>query len=242
MFTNIITITKIFTKYARNNLGFYFLGVVFFPLSLLIPLIILVDAANRADIFIGSAICATTIMTITDISDIISHDKYANSISFFITRPVKPYQYILGVGLSTLFYNLVGVVVIFSSGILFLDFSVNILQLLGVFVVIFIGWFISCSLGFIIGMWGPRDPRMNTSLASMIAYVLTFLAPTYYPISALPPFLQKLSYLFYTTSLSMIGKNLIRHDWIHMVNVYIILIYLAISLVILFKVTRWKTT
>lgn len=242
MFKNIITITKIFTKYAKSNPGFYFLGAVFFPLSLLIPFTILVDVANRADIFIGSAICATTIMTISDISDNISHDKYANSISFFITRPIRPYQYILGIGLSTLFYNLVGVVVIFSFGILFLNFSVNILQLLAVFVVIFIGWFISCSLGFIIGMWGPRDPRMNTSLASMIAYVLTFLAPTYYPISALPAFLQKLSYLFYTTNLSMIGKNLIRNDEIHMVNVYIILIYLVINIVILFKVTHWKTT
>jgi len=237
-----ITITRIFTKYAKTNPGYYLLGAAFFPLSLLIPLAILGGTANGADIFIGSAICATTIMTITDISDMISHDKYGNSISFFITRPIKPYQYIMGVGLSTLFYNLIGVVVVFSFGILFLNFSVNIFQLLAVFVVIFTGWFISCSVGFIIGMWGPRNPQTNTSLAGMIAYVLTFLAPVYYPVSALPAFLQKASYLFYTTNCSLIGKDLIRRNEIHMVNVYMILIYVVISLVIMFKVAHWKTT
>lgn len=241
MLSSLLTITKIFTKYARRNPGFYFIGVVFLPISLLIPLTILVDPQNRLDIFFGSAICGTTIMTISDISDIISRDKYLNALSLFITRPVKSYHYIIGVGLSTLVYNFLGLIVIVIFGVLLLQFTITAVQLLFFFAIIFIGWFISCSIGFLIGMWGPEDPRTNTSLASILAYVLTFLAPTYYPINALPPVLQKISYIFYTTNLSIVGKSIILNQPTPWVNVIIISSYCILGLIFMFRLSKWKT-
>ena len=90
-------------------------------------------------------------------------------------------------------------------------------------------------------MWGPRDPRTHTSLASIFGYALTFLAPAYYPVSALPPFLQNASLLFYTTNLSLIGKNIIRHESGPLLNIGIIIVYLIASLILLFKIARWKS-
>lgn len=241
MITEVTTITKIFTKYAKSNPGYYFLSVVFFPITLMVPLFFLVGESNRIDIFIGSTICTTTIMTIADISDIISHDKYAKSVCFFITRPVKPYHYILGVGLSTLFYNLIGVCVVFLAGAFLMSFQISILQLIIVFILVILGWFISCSLGFAVGMWGPKDPRTNTSIASILGYSLTFLAPAYYPIEYLPRFLQSISKVFYTTNLALIGKATLGKGSINATSMIVIAAYIAASFIFLFVLAQWNT-
>jgi ABC-type multidrug transport system permease subunit len=242
MISNTLTIAKIFMKYAISNPSAYFVGVVFFPVSLLVPLVMLGSTEIRTDIFVGSIICTTTIMTITDISDIVSHDKYGNSVSLFTTRPIKTFEYILGVGLSTLVYNIFGLLVILLIGATFLGFQFTIIQTMQIMLLVITGWLISCSIGFLFGLRGPKDPRMNTGIASIVAYMLTFLAPAYYPISALPPLLQNISFVFYTTSLSLVGKSIIRNDDIPTVGTAILFIYLTVSLVLLFKIMQWKTS
>lgn len=241
MIANIIIIARIFMKYAISNPSAYFVGVVFFPVSLLVPLVMLGSPEIRADIFIGSIICTTTIMTITDISDIVSHDKYGNSLSFFITRPVQTFEYIFGVGFSTLVYNLYGLLVIFLIGTAFLGFHFSVVQAIEIMILVIAGWLISCSIGFLFGIRGPKDPRMNTGLASIVAYMLTFLAPAYYPLSALPAWLQNISFVFYTTSLSLVGKSIIRNEDIPGMGIVILFLYVLVSLVLLFRVMRWKT-
>jgi len=241
MSSPILATTQIFTKYAQRNPFFYLLGVVLFPLSLLLPLSVLAGQSARVDIFIGSAICATTITTIGDISDIISYDRYSNAISFFITRPVKPHQYILGIGASTLFYNLAGMAVIFVAGSWLLDFQLSAARIAAVLVLIFLGWFNSCCVGFAIGMWGPRDHRANANLAAVVGYALTFLAPAYYPISVLPPGLQELSLTLYTTNLSLVGKSILRGEPLPGLCLVVLALYFVFNLVMLFKLARWRT-
>ena len=240
MFTNIITITKIMMKYAKSNPWFYLFSVIFIPVSILTPLVLLVDRVYWVNVFVGSAVCSTTIMTIPDLSDAISHDKYTNALSFFITRPIRVIEYIIGMGLGTLFYNIAGVSTILIIGYLFLDLNLTIVQIVPFFIVVFLGWSISCSIGFTIGMWGPRDPRMNVSIASIVAYSLTFLVPVYYPIEVLPSFAQKIMYCFYTTHLALIGKSIVRNTPIATFNMAVIALYLIVVFIIYFRVLRWK--
>lgn len=240
MFTNILTVTKIMTKYAKRNPWFYFFTVIFIPVSILAPLVLLVDRKYWADIFIGSAVCSTTVMTIPDLSDVISHDRYTNSLSFFITRPIRLVEYIIGMGLGTLFYNLAGVSTILLVGYLFLGFNMTIVQIILFFIIILLGWFISCTIGFTVGMWGPRDPRINVSIGSILAYSFTFLVPVYYPLEALPPFLQKIMYCFYTTHLALIGKNVVRNAPIAAFNIAVVGIYFIVVTFVFLKVLKWK--
>lgn len=240
MFTNIITITKIMTKYAKSNPWFYFLGVVFFPVSLLAPLVLLVDRTYWVDILTGSAVCSTTIMTIADISDVISYDKYTNALAFFITRPIKLIEYIIGMGLGTLFYNVAGVSTILIIGHFILGFDLTAVQVVSFFVIIFLGWFISCSIGFTMGMWGPKHPRTNANVASILGYSLTFLVPVYYPLEILPSFLQKIMYCFYTTHLALIGKSIVRGAPLPASSLIAMAIYLTVMVVVFFRILRWK--
>lgn len=239
MLSNVVTITKIMTKYARSNPWFYFLQVIFFPLSLLAPLVLLVDRAYWVDVFIGSAVCSTTIMTIADMSDVISYDKYTNALSFFITRPITMFEYVVGMGLGTLAYNVAGVVTILVIGHFFLSVSLTVVQVVSFFVIIFVGWFISLSLGFVMGMWGPRNPRTNANIASILAYSLTFLLPVYYPLEILPSSVQKVMYLFYTTHLALVGKSVVRGLPVPLLSVLAITLYVGGVLVVVFRVLRW---
>lgn len=240
MFTNILTVTKIMMKYAKSNPWFYFFTVIFFPVSLLAPLILLVDRAYWVNIFIGSAVCSTTVMTIPDLSDAISHDKYTNALSFFVTRPIKLIEYIIGMGLGTFFYNVAGVTTIVVMSHFFLGVDLEGAEVLSFFLIIFLGWFISCVVGFTIGMWGPKDPRINVSIGSMAAYFLTFLVPVYYPLEILPPLLQKVMYCFYTTHLALLGKSIVGGTPLPVMSVVVIALYFLAVLVVFFKVVRWK--
>ena len=69
----------------------------------------------------GSLFSAMFITTIQDVGDGIVKDRYAGSRNFFITRPIKPIEYMLGIAISTLTYNGAGGAVMLAICVLFLD-------------------------------------------------------------------------------------------------------------------------
>lgn len=241
MIRNVWTIANVFMKYARTNPGFYFLQVVFFPVSILVPFALVSREGMLINIFVGSAICSTTIMTIADISDIISHDRYSKAISYFTTRPLHQYEYIAGLGLSTLVYNLFGITTIFVCGVAFLDIRLSVASYLVVFFLTIVGWLVASCIGFLLGMWGPRDPRLNTAIASILAYTLTFLSPIYYPIEALPPILQTISKFFYTTDLAILAKATAAGSSLPVGPLMVVVGYVVVSVSLLLRFFRWNT-
>jgi len=236
----VLVTTLIFTRYARRNPGVYFLGVVFFPLSLLVPLLLLTTRTVWSQVLIGAAICSTTIMTVSDISDIVSRDRYTRSITYFMTRPVRPIHYVLGVGLSTLVYNLVGIGAVLLCSALLLDTFLTWVQGASLVLILLVAWLIAAAIGFLVGALGPRDPRANVNIATLIAYVLTFLAPVYYPPSILPPVAQALSKCLYSTHLAALGRAVLTDSPFSPVNLIAIVVFVGAALLSLAKLARWS--
>jgi hypothetical protein len=61
----------------------------------------------------------------------------------------------------------------------------------------------------------------------MISFIITFLAPVYYPLSAIPSFLHPLAYCFYTTHLALIGKDVINGVPVSLFNVVVVIAFLV---------------
>jgi hypothetical protein len=186
----------------------------------------------------GSLFSAMFITTIQDVGDGIVKDRYTGSRNFFITRPIKPIE--LGIAISTLTYNGAGGAVILTICVLFLDLEIGAVGFVILILVLMAGWFISTLIGFIIGEYGPLDWIQNDAISGAVSFIVTFLVPVYYPISALPSMLQPFSYCFYTTHLALIGKNAINGTGIDAVNVLAVICFLVISFVIAIKGLRWR--
>ena len=235
--TNILTTAKIQLKYVRNDPWWYFIEVIFTPFSILIPLFILAPE-HLIDIAMGSVIFSSIVTPITEVSNTIIYSKHDKSINFFITRPVTPAEWVLGIALGTLLYNLVGACVIMAFCVL-IGLELGVFQLFSFLLVIVCAWFISSILGFIIGNYGPEERHHNSALASMASFTLAFLAPVYYPLSALPSFMHPLAYCSYTTHLALIGKGVLNGTGIPIFSLIAVIGFLSAGACILNRI-RWK--
>ena len=240
MIRNVLTIAAINSKAIRGSLGTYLLMVFLMPVSFLIPLTIISGGRYNIDIAMGSLFSAMFITTIEDVGDGIVKDRYTGSRNFFITRPIKPVEYMLGIALSTLTYNGIGGAAILGICVLFLDLQLKVVGLAILILVLMAGWFISALIGFIIGEYGPKDWIQNDAISGAISFVVTFLAPVYYPLSALPSTLQPISYGFYTTHLALIGKDAMNGVTPDLANVVAVVCFLVACFVIALKGIKWR--
>ncbi len=233
-------ISLTYAKWAFRNPATYFFMVFFMPISILTPLLLIASEKYAVDVIAGALLFTAVSSTISDTSQNVSFDRYRKKLSFYVTRPIKPVEYMFGVALSPLEYNIFGSLLVLIIGMVVLKFRLGILSVLSILLVVITAWFISALLGFITGLYGPRQYQMNAALNNVLAFGVTFLAPTYYPIEILPPVLQKVSYVSYTTHLALISKAIIRGTPVNMENVAAVGIFLLLCVVIIIKGLQWR--
>jgi len=236
---NITVIAGIYLRYARRNPGFYFLQVVFLPMSILIPLLILTQGLI-VDLAVGSLICTQVVMTIQDVGDIVSGDKARKSRSFFITTPIKPTDYMIGIALAPLGYNVIGGAILLAFCRFALGVSIEPTQLFGIVLVLGAAWFISALVGFGIAEYGPRNWYHTGAICGIVSFFVTFLAPVYYPVERLPPILRFASYFLYTANLGSIGRSIMMGTSVDIVSVGALVCFLLLCLLIVIRGLNWR--
>lgn len=237
---NITVIAGIYLRYAKRNPGFYFLQVVFLPFSILIPLLLLTRKEMLVDIVVGSLLCTQVVMTIQDVGDIVAADRQTKSRSFFITKPIKPTDYMMGIALAPLGYNVIGAAILLAFCSFALGVSIGLAQLFGLALVLGAAWFISALVGFAIGEYGPRNWYHTGALCGMVSFLVTFLAPVYYPPELLPPNLRFVPYFFYTTYLASLGKSMVKGTSLDLVSVGALVFFLLLCLFIVIRGLKWR--
>lgn len=236
----IFVISLTYAKWAFRNPATYFFMVFFMPISILTPLLLIASDRYAVDVIAGALLFTAVSSTISDTSQNVSFDRYRKKLSFYVTSPIKPAEYMFGVALSPLEYNIFGTLLVLIIGMLIIKFRLGIVQVVSILMVVVAAWFISALLGFITGLYGPQQYQMNAALNNVLGFGLTFLAPTYYPIEILPPVLQKVSYISYTTHLALISKAIIRGNPVNMTNVAAVGIFLLLCVVIIIKGLQWR--
>jgi len=237
---NIVTIAKIYSKWQfRRPLTFFFIAM-FMPISIIVPMLLLVSQKSWFNIIVGALVFSVIGGGISDVTLNVSFDREEKRNVFFITRNVKPMEYMLGILLGGASYTFVGAVVILLIGLSILGLAVTLAQILLMLGLVVIAWIASSNLGFILSLYGPKDYRLAGSLSDVLLFSLSFLAPVYYPLEILPLPLRYFSYMIYTTHLAILGKSILRSEPLSLFSIAFVLIFSLVLFMISARGMKWK--
>ena len=238
--TNIVTIAKIYSKWQfRRPFTFFFIAM-FMPISIIVPMLILVPKEGWFNIIMGALIFSVIGGGISDVTLNVSFDREEKRNVFLIIRNVKPMEYMLGILLGGASYTFVGAIVILLIGLIILRLTITIFQILLMLGLIAIAWIASANVGFILSLYGPKDYRLSGTLSDVLLFSLSFLAPVYYPIEILPLPLRYFSYMIYTTHLAILGKSILRSEPLSLFSLSFVLIFSLVLFMISVRGMKWK--
>jgi len=235
----VYVVAEMYRKWLTRRPLTYFFVAMYMPVSILVPLVILAPEAYHVDVVVGALLFSVVGGGIADVALNVSYDRATRRIAFLATRPLEPFEYMLGVMLGGASYTMVGALVVLLVGQLALGFKLGVAQALGLLALAFYAYTISACLGFTLALYGPKDFRLAGSLADVLLFTLTFIAPVYYPADLLPDPLKTLSYTLYTTHIALIGKALARGEAILIDSLTITTLFLIAMLLIAKRGLKW---
>jgi len=201
-FARITAISAIHASWAWKNPAFYLYLSLFLPLIIFLPFSILSGPGNSYYAGRGTIVFTVALNTITSVAQDISSARARRSIVVIVTRPVRPIEYLAGVGVANLLYTLPSTVVVLVTVVALSGAPVKDYLFLGV--ALALTWYASAAVGFLIGTVGPRNERNSIVVANVVTFAHAFLAPVYYPSTVLPESVGFLAEPFFTTHLARV--------------------------------------
>lgn len=172
-----------------RELGLLLGFTVVFPVGILFFLGHLVAPDLRTQALVGTIMMETALLNVNALAQSIGSDKQTRMLDLWVSLPVSPLVYALANALLFLPFTLLSASITLAVGVLFFGVPVGLstgLLLVGGFVLV---WGSTLGLGYLIGVFGGT-PRQISTNAQLIGIILTFFAPVFYPLSALPVPLQ----------------------------------------------------
>lgn len=122
----------------------------------------------------------------------------------FITSPLRPMSWVLGIGLGELAFTVPAIVVFLA----FLSLAVPIgpLTVLALIGVILLTWLLSIALGFLISTFF-RQLREIWPIGMVVFTVLSVLPPIFYPLVAIPGDIRWVAFIAPTTFASQLADR-----------------------------------
>jgi ABC-2 type transport system permease protein len=167
-----------------------------------VPFLIITPARLKPFIAVGTVIL-TLMYCFSTASQDLAVDRLLKRIAILLTKPVTPLEYFLGILLSNAMQTLpaTAIVIMVLRIVVLIKIGNIMLLLLGLVA----GWYILTIMGYITALaLLPRDYNTIIIASNSIAFILTFMAPVYYPLEFLPEQLRMLSYLIPTTHIANI--------------------------------------
>jgi ABC-2 type transport system permease protein len=209
-FTQISYCLRAFARSAQRDLGIILAFFLLFPLGFLFFLSILVPVAERAQILVGSVLMELALININVVAQGIGQDKQNHFFDLWVSFPVSPAVYVLGNALPWLPVSLATAGATILMGVLLFGIHITVspLLLLGALVLV---WSSTAGIGYLVAVYGGNPRRVNV-LAQFVGIVMTFFAPIYYPVSALPQVAQYLAYAWPLTWSAILLKALFANN------------------------------
>jgi ABC-2 type transport system permease protein len=193
---SILTLTYLNGVLPIRSQPLYLINLVASPLSFLF-LITIVSGHNLFNYAVAGGMLMTMLSIGTSLQTDISHYKQDLKLQdVLIASPVEAWVYVGGMALSELVYSLPAMGV-FAALWIFGGWSspLGAVTLVGVLVLV---WAFASALGFTIATYF-EDVRETFVFSPLISLGLSVLPPVYYPITALPAWIQPVAYLSPTT-------------------------------------------
>lgn len=191
---------------AQRDLGIILAFFLIFPLGFLFFLSILVPAASRPQILVGAIMMEVALININVLAQSVAQDKQTHFFELWVSLPIPPMVYVLGNALPMLPVSLLTAAVTLAAGIYLFGISVAVSPLL-LFLAMVLIWSSTAGIGYLVAVYGG-NPRQVNMLAQFVGIVMTFFAPVYYPVSALPLPAQYLAYVWPLTWGALLLRDL----------------------------------
>jgi ABC-2 type transport system permease protein len=237
--SDITIIARIYYLQFRDQLGKYLFSGFVIPLASFFMASATAgnEPAQQLRFFTGAMLLSFSILAIMWLGSILIEDRFYGRLKLFITSPVSPASYVLGV----LFYaNVLGLVT--SLGFFLAARILGIpvrLQLLELFLVVLLTLSTFAGIGVVLSQYAGTL-QAGGVLADAVGITLIFLSPVYYSMETLPRSMQVLAALLPPTyaadgiSKSLLGKNGVAED------VVVLLIMSAVTLTVAVWSVRWR--
>ena len=171
------------------------------------------------------------------LGSILIEDRFYGRLKLFITAPVSPVSYVLGILFYAYILGLVTSLGFFlAARILRIPVEPHLFQL---FVVVFLTLSSFASIGVILSQYAGTL-QAGGVLADAVSIMLIFLSPVYYSMETLPKSMQVLAALLPPTyaaegiSKALLGKNGVGED------ILALLIMSGVTLTVAVRSVRWR--
>lgn len=222
----------------RNPLSLVFTAIS--PFSLLFILFVVSSGE-----YVQFAVAGSLVMALVGYGLALGQDISFYKIEYkmqdvFVSSPVSPLVYMLGLALSELLYGLPALMVLASLAIYF-SISIAFIPLL--ILNIFLIWGTMSSIGFFLSSH-MLHLRNATQLISFVNVIIAVIPPVFYSIEILPMPLQIISYFVPTTHASLMLQYSMGfptpEEWSITLGLLVQLIYFILFLVIAKKKSLWR--
>jgi ABC-type multidrug transport system permease subunit len=237
--SDIIVIARIYYLQFRDQLGKYLFSGLLIPLAsfFLASATAGREASQQLRFFTGAILLSFSIITIMWLGSILIEDRFYGRLKLFITAPVSPISYVLGILFYAYILGLVTSLGFFlAARILGISVEPHLFQL---FVVVFLTLSTFASIGVILSQYAGTL-QAGGVLADAVSIMLIFLSPVYYSMETLPKSMQVLAALLPPTyaaqgiSKALLGKNGVGED------ILTLLIMSAVTLTVAVRSVRWR--
>ncbi len=184
-----------------------FLTIVVWPM---VPMIFFAVFMGREGMYYGLVGMLVTAVSFTGIytaQDYVFNRVLVKLQDFLVASPMKYIEYVLGESLAQL---IISIPVVLIGYILLYELNpYNILLLIPLTIVLLAGYFMLMPIGFIIGS-KVDDPSRVNGITNMVAIILSFFAPVYYPLDYIPPWIRLITYIIPTTHIAQLARVILN--------------------------------
>lgn len=199
-----------------------------------------ITESAKINYIIGAIVFSLSMAGVNGVGQDIAQDRLLGTLKWFITSPIHPVSYTLGLLIPHVIAGLLNTTLILLLGkyvwgapivlspILPLIFVMSILSLLGV--------------GAVIGSYS-KVPAQAYGLTNVISFVIILLSPVYYLIDALPLFLRPVAYIFPTTYAAQALRAVLSGSFEHVLeNIVALTLITTTLLTIGLSKIKWRET
>jgi len=224
-----------------KNYPVVLISTVISPLSLLAVVTFVTNGALFGTAIEGGLIMiffSSGIALQSDLSHLKNDFKLQDMV---VSSPTSARLYMSGMALAEIVYSIPGLVILIILAGVYLHPS--LLQIAILSIVLLLMFAVSVALGFMLSTFS-NDVVQSYAFSRLLSLLFATLPPVYYPITYIPAPFNYLAYLSPTTYVAeimhsatgylKISSGLLIFDWVVLIAVTAIILYIAI------RKTRWK--
>ena len=211
-----------------------------FPLLFNFAILWLGGYRNVGNALVGTTALMLSFSSLTLVAQGINSERMSRTIALYVTSPINPLSYGLGVAISSLIQSALSTLLVVAVYVLLARSPAN-LTVAGaaLFVAaLLLTWYICLVNGLLIVMLMRSWQAVNI-VSSFLPFLYTFLSPVYYSPENLPTYLQAALYAIPLTPPIVAMKHILSGD-LDIANMIIGLFYAILLTVITAKKARWR--